>query len=324
MPKDAPEGFRSISADDADFIPVAGGNGARLALYRIKSKATGPVLLVGHATGMAAGSYLPLLKMLGEDLRVYAFDARGHGGSDCGPGLDAETAVATVTLDALALDLRAVAAAVRRDSGADSLFYAAHSISGVAALHLGTAHGHVPWRDLILFEPPVMVGPEHPLHDFAVDDTTNRAAATARRRADWASRETFRERLGSRGVFARFRPDMLTAHVNATLRPTTDGGFRLACDPAIECAFFLSVPKCNVWDRMPDFPMPAHFVGGDPALADPGSAQARWVTLAAPDIAARVPGSRFTVVEKTDHMMVCERPDICRDLIAAMVGEATR
>jgi pimeloyl-ACP methyl ester carboxylesterase len=116
---------------------------------------------------------------------------------------------------------------------------------------------------------------------------------------------------------------MLEAHVRATLRPMPGGGFRLACDPATECAFFLSVPESGVWDRMPDFPLPARFIGGDPALADPGSAQARWVTLAAPDIAARVPGSRFSVVEKCDHMMVCERPDICRDLIFAMVDEAS-
>jgi pimeloyl-ACP methyl ester carboxylesterase len=315
-----PAQFRSIPSADADIVPVTGTNGATLALYRIKSEATGPVLLVGHATGMAAGSYLPLLKTLAENLRVYAFDARGHGGSDCGGDTDAST----ITLDALALDLRAVVEAVQNDSGVSTPFYAAHSISGVAALHLGTAHEYAPWRDLILFEPPVMVGPEHPMHDFAVDDTTKRAAATARRRVDWASRDAFRERLGSRGVFARFRPDMLEAHVRATLRPAKGGGYRLACDPAVECAFFLSVPKSGVWDRMPDFPLPAHFVGGDPALADPGSAQARWVTLAAPDIAARVPGSRFTVVEKTDHMMVCERPDICRDLIVAMVDDAGR
>jgi hypothetical protein len=108
------------------------------------------------------------------------------------------------------------------------------------------------------------------------------------------------------------------------LRPIPDGGFRLACDPAVECAFFLSVPKSGVWDRMPSFPLPARFVGGDPALADPGSAQARWVTLAAPDIAARVPGSRFTAVGNTDHMMVCERPDLCRGLILAMVEESAR
>jgi hypothetical protein len=35
-----------------------------------------------------------------------------------------------------------------------------------------------------------------------------------------------------------------------------------------------------------------------------------------------VPGSRFTVVANTDHMMLCERPDACRDLVFSMIGEA--
>lgn len=325
----APDAFRSIPSDDAFLIPVTGAKGARLALYHLKSSrpkscATGPALLCGHATGMAAGSYLPLLKMLSERFSVYSFDARGHGGSDCGENLSTEAAAASVTMDALALDLRAVADAVRADSGEDKLFYAAHSISGVAALHLGTAHGHAPWHDLVLFEPPVMVGPEHPLHQFSVADTTKRAAATARRRTDWESPAALRDMLGSRGVFARFRPDMLDAHVHATLRPQPGGGYRLACDPAVESASFRSVPESGVWDRLPDFPLPARFISGDPALADPGSAQARWVTLAAPDIAARVPGSHFSIIEDCDHMMVCERPDICRDLICAMVDDAIR
>jgi len=80
-----------------------------------------------------------------------------------------------------------VAARVCADAGTDRLFYAAHSISGVAALHLGTAHGHAPWRDLILFEPPVMIGAEHPLHALSKSDTIKRSQGTARRRADWDS-----------------------------------------------------------------------------------------------------------------------------------------
>jgi len=314
--------FRSIPAADADLLPVAGVNGATLHLHRLKTSVTsGPALLCGHATGMAAGSYLPLLRMLAERVRVYAFDMRGHGGADCGPGFEAAAAAAAVTMDALALDLRAVADRVRADAGTNELFYAAHSISGVAALHLGTAHKHAPWRDLILFEPPVMIGPEHPMHALSKDDTIKRSQGTARRRADWDSPAALRDMLKTRGVFQRFRPDMLDAHVSATLRPKPDGGYRLACEPMVEAAFFRSVPESGAWDRLPDFPLPARFIGGDPALADPGSEQARWVTLAAPDIAARVPGARFAVVENTDHMMVCERPDACRDLILAMVAE---
>ena len=310
----SPDGFRSIPAADADLLPVDAPDGARLALYRLKSESNGPALLWGHATGMAAGSYLPWLRMLATRLRVYAFDARGHGGSDGGPG--------SVTLDALATDLLSVARTVCCDAAADAPFYAAHSIAGVAALHLGTALGQAPWRGLILFEPPVMLGKEHPGYASAFTDTQARAERTARRRAAWPSQAAFHDLLRSRGVFARFCPDMLKAHVQATLRPHGAGGFRLACDPAVESAFFRSVPPSGLWERLPRFPLPARFVGGDPALADPGAEQARWVTTAAADIAARVPGSRFGIVPGCDHMMVCERPDLCRDLVFAMVDAA--
>ena len=309
--------FRSIPAGEAELLPVTGADGARLALYRVTGGAGDrgrPPLLCGHATGMAAGSYLPWFRMLSERVRVYAFDARGHGGSE-GDG-------ASVTLEALARDLLAAAEAACRDAKTDSLFYAAHSISGVAALHLGTALGATPWRDLILFEPPVMVGAAHPRHAHALADTLARAERTERRRPSWPSHAAYRDRLQSGGVFARFRPDMLDAHVQATLRPDGAGGFRLACDPAVEGAFFRSVRSTEVWDSLPAFPLPARFVGGDPGQPDPGSEQARWVTAAAPDIAARVPSARFGMLGGCGHMMICERPDACRDLVFAMVGEA--
>ena len=312
---DAPsDSFRSIPAADAALFHVAAADGAALAVYRLTGSADGPALLCGHATGMAAGSYLPWLRMLSTRARVYAFDARGHGGS--------AGEAASVTLDALAYDLLAVADAVRGDAQAKFLFYVAHSISGVAALQLGAAHGKAPWRDLILFEPPVMVGREHSAHAAAMADTLARAERTARRRAAWPSQAAFLDLLRSRGVFARFRPDMLEAHVRATLRPAAGGGFRLACDPLVESAFFRSVRSSGLWDRLPRFPLPARFVSGDPELADPGAEQARWVTTAASDIAARVPGSRFSMVEGTDHMMICERPEACRDLVFAMLDEA--
>ena len=40
-----------------------------------------PALLFGHANGLAAGSYEPWLRLLARRLWIFAFDARGHGGS---------------------------------------------------------------------------------------------------------------------------------------------------------------------------------------------------------------------------------------------------
>ena len=87
----------------------------------------------------------------------------------------------------------------------------------------------------------------------------------------------------------------------------------------VEAAFFRSVHNTLVWDGLPEFPFPARFVGGDPAIPDPGTSAARWVTAVAGDVAARVSCSRFTVVPNTGHMMVCERPDRCRDLVFDMI-----
>src|SRR3546814_19268304 len=73
--------FLSIPAEAAENFSVAGADGVMLRGYRLHRPESGPALLVGHATGLAAGSYLPWLDMLGVRARVLAYDTRGHGGS---------------------------------------------------------------------------------------------------------------------------------------------------------------------------------------------------------------------------------------------------
>ncbi|MDH3702557.1 MAG: alpha/beta hydrolase [Alphaproteobacteria bacterium] len=314
---------RSIPENKAErfFVPAAGG--INLSVYRLTGPAAsgpGPVLLCGHATGMAAGSYLPWFEMLAHRAVLYAFDARGHGGSDTPPDpLDA-----SVTLDTQADDLAAVTDAVcRRENGAP-VYYAAHSISGAAALHLGIRDGAVPWAGMTLFEPPIMIGRDHQRHPDAMENSAERAQLTERRRARWQSPAAFADKLATHGAFSKFDPAMLAAHCEATLRPDGDE-FELACAPRVEAAFFRSVHNTRVWDGLPKFPFPARFVGGDPEIPDPGTGAARWVTAVAGDVAARVRGSRFTVVPDSGHMMVCERPDRCRDLVFDMIdAEAER
>ena len=305
---------RSIPEAKADRFFVPGAGGVALSVYRLTSSGPGPVLLCGHATGMAAGSYLPWFEMLARCAVVYAFDARGHGGSDTPP----EPLDTSVTLDTQADDLAAVTDAIcRRENGAP-VFYAAHSISGAAALHLGNRERAVPWIGMTLFEPPIMIGPDHPRHRDAMENSAERAQLTERRRARWRSPTDFAGKLATHGAFSKFDPEMLAAHCQATLRPAGDD-YVLACAPRVEAAFFRSVHNTRVWDGLPDFPFPAHFVGGDPSVPDPGTTSARWVTAVAGDVAARVSGSRFTVVPNSGHMMVCERPDACRDLVFDMI-----
>src|SRR5258708_35030311 len=73
---------RFLSLRDAvDWFEVTVSDGARLPIYEAGGAQSAPALLVGHANGLAAGSYGPWLRDLARDFRVFAFDARGHGGS---------------------------------------------------------------------------------------------------------------------------------------------------------------------------------------------------------------------------------------------------
>src|SRR3546814_2386571 len=121
----------SIPDRDAEVFTITSRDGVALRLYRLRrGRPGGPALLWGHANGFAAGSYLPLLEELCEDFPVFAFDARGHGGSQQPPAPFGRT----LHIDRYTEDLGLHVARVRECIGDAPLFYAAHSFSGVAAL----------------------------------------------------------------------------------------------------------------------------------------------------------------------------------------------
>lgn len=319
------ERFRSIPATHADLIPVAGDGGLTLNLYRLHGRgADRPALLFGHACGFAAGSYLPLLAACGEVAQVFAFDARGHGGSDAPPP-DA----ATYNLDRLALDLARIAGAVAATTAAP-IFYVGHSMGATALLRLGSRHpepfARVPWRGLWLFEPPVFPSADQPAYAESVHKDQALIARTATRRAHWASRDTFIAAMTGRGPFRHMTPTALAAHAAATLRPAADGdGVALCCSPAIEACTYQAFGDDSTFQALGAFPrdIPLHLVAGDATDRDTRS----WVTFFAPVLAGHLrlnlTGSsprRFTALADRGHLMPLEDAEMTWDLIRAFLS----
>src|SRR5579883_3260895 len=145
-----PERFLSL-ADAVDVVDIGTSDGARLPVYEAGGAQDSPALLVGHANGLAGGSYAPWLRALTRDFRVFAFDARGHGGSSWPEG-PLET---VFSIDRLADDLREIAAALRSRLGARPLHYAGHSLSAAAAVRIATRGECLPFDGITLFEPPI-------------------------------------------------------------------------------------------------------------------------------------------------------------------------
>lgn len=296
-------GFRSLP--DTPCFTVASADGAVLPIYTLDGPAGAPSLLFGHANGLAAGSYAPWLRALAQHFAVFAFDARGHGGAHWPEGpLDQ-----VFHVDRFADDLARIAAAVAARRGGVPLHYAGHSLGAAAALSLVARDGALPWARTVLFEPPVFPPPDSPHRAEAERMQTPLIERSATRRARWESPDALFEVLSKRGVFARFRPDLLAAHCRATLKPLAEGGFTLACPPAVESAIFRAHRVADTWRHMAPVDNPIRLVSGDPALPERG-----WVSAVMPDMAAAL-AAALTVLPGAGHMMICEQPEACRDLL---------
>jgi pimeloyl-ACP methyl ester carboxylesterase len=296
----------ATSGEADESFTLATPDGALLPVYRWQGPAGAPALLFAHANGLAALSYGPWLAALAADLEVFAYDARGHGRSLWAEGgLDA-----VFHVDRFADDLALAAAAVAARGGGRPLLLGAHSLGAAAALRLAARGGALAWDACLLFEPPIFPDAASPHHAEAAPKQLQLVELSAQRRAFWDSPEALERRLAQRPMFQRFRADLLAAHCRASLSPRPEGGFRLACPPAVESAIFRNHRRADTWQRLPAVGVPVHLVGGDPSLPDRG-----WVSAVLPEMAARLPAAQLTTLAGTSHMMIFEAPETCRGLV---------
>jgi hypothetical protein len=314
--------FRSLPPPLAADVAVAGDGGLDLRLYRLRdAPPDGPVLLWGHCGSAAAGSYRPLLEDLARDHCVFAFDARGHGGSAAPPpAAPPAGGRGLYHPDCFARDLAAIARRVAALMPGRPIHYAAHSLNAAAFLRLGSCMPEVfttlPWGRAVLFEPPLFPPPDDPAHGEAADKNRLLVARTAVRRRAWPSREAMVDYLAGRGIFAAFSRDHLAIHVAATLRPA-GSGYELACAPEIEATMYGAFRDDSTWRALGRFPHPerVQLVGGDP-----DAPERDWVTAIVAGVARQLRDAQFSTWRHHGHFMVFEDPARAGRLIRSWIA----
>ena len=177
-----------------------------------------PPVVLCHATGFHGRCWDPVVEHL-PDRHIYAPDLRGHGGSSKhGPPCHWRAFGEDIARLAGTLDIAGATGAGHSMGG--------HAVTLAAALAPGA------FSRLVLFDPVIRP-------PGAYGSLWAGAEFVERRRNHWKSPEEMYERFRSRPPFQSWRPAALRSYCDHALAPAAeDGGFLLACPPAIEADIY--------------------------------------------------------------------------------------
>jgi pimeloyl-ACP methyl ester carboxylesterase len=262
-----------------------------------------PVLHFAHATGLNAGTYVPLLSRLADRFRVRAWDARGHGFTT----LPADPA-RLATWERYVRDLGRL---LEMLDGGGPWLLAGHSMGATVSIELAATRPDLV-RGVVAVDPPMIA----PARVDEIDATraaggqvdAEIASRAERRRAIWPDRATVRAAYDRRGAFTTWPDEWLDGYLDGGLVAAGDD-VALACAPAWEAATFRGV-STTIWQRMKALDRPLTLLV---------ATEASTVAPEAPEMVARLaPHARQRVVEGATHFLPMEHPDIVIAEIEAM------
>ena len=271
-------------------------DGAILPIYELIGCQNGPPVLFAHGCGFSARSCLPFLSHLTEHTRVFAYDARGHGGAYWPDG----PAAAVFSPGRFADDLLTVAKVVMQEAGAHPHFVG-HSLGAGTALWALMGAPSSPFATVTLFEPNIFPPPEAPERAEAEQKNRRLIDVARSRRAEWASPAELAKKLTR--VFAGFSQTAALIHAYATLRQLGEYRWRLCCPPAIEAAIFENHQDDRLWKLLPTISKHVVLISADPDRPD-----REWVTSCMQSVGSLLSNCEMQVIANSTHLLVMTLP----------------
>jgi pimeloyl-ACP methyl ester carboxylesterase len=218
----------------------------------------GPPALLHHANGFCAAVWGPVADRLRHRFRVFAMDARGHGGSS------KPTDPAAYHWSNFGLDALGVAEVLSERHGPLALGLG-HSFGGTA-LVLAAIERPALFERLVLLDPIIL--PSDPEMRARIGRGNSLAEGARRRRSIWESRSSVLDSWADRDTFAGWKRRALELYVGFGFAERPDGRVELCCPREAEAAIFdqngsvdvmgllprLETPTLVLWARRGDFP----------------------------------------------------------------------
>jgi pimeloyl-ACP methyl ester carboxylesterase len=271
-------------------------DGAILPIYELFGCRNGPPILFAHGCGFSAGSCLPFLSHLAERARVFAYDARGHGGAYWPDG----PAAAVFSPARFADDLLTVVRVVAQRAGSRPHFVG-HSLGAGTALWSLLRTYSNPFATVTLFEPNVFPSLASPARAEAEQKNRRLIHAARLRRAELTGPAELAQKFMR--AFAGFSENGALIHAHATLYRVDDYRWRLCCPPAVEAAIFENHQDDRLWKLLPTIAQRVVLISADPLRPD-----REWVTSCMQSVASLLGHCEARVIPDSTHLLVMTLP----------------
>lgn len=286
----------ALPAPSAAFDVVL-DDGAKIRVRR-HGNPDGIRILLSHGNGFAADAYFPYWRHFLDAFDLVIFDFRNHG-------QNVPVEPANHTYAQLVRDLERVIQEVRSRLGQKKTVGIFHSMSARTAMKHAIEVGWR-WDALMLFDPPDVPPPGHPLYDaMAVFEARLTEFARNRRRTFASVDELTQEYLQSRAT-RNWVPGEHELMARSVLRKNPDGeSFALVCAPENEGGIYAEAMTLNLWPAAKEFGGPVKLIGADPG------AKGAPATAAANQALGTEGGYDYNFVAGTGHLLQIEKPEEC-------------
>jgi pimeloyl-ACP methyl ester carboxylesterase len=282
------------------LLSVESTDGVSVAVHELGPSASGPPLLISHATGFCGHAYAPIALALGDRFHTLAMDHRGHGATRPPPGWESGR---DVDWRRFGDDTLAVARAI---DGRGQLVGFGHSMGG-ASLLMAAHRDPSLFARLVLFEPIA-----RPATDETIDASGWPIVVGARRRKPvFPSFQAAFDNFDRKMPLSLMTAESLLGYVEHGLRPTSDGQVELCCPPELEAAIFELGPHNCVWDLLAEIDMPVLVVAG---AYEPDQPSATAI-----EIAEELPRGELLVLPEQGHLGPFSHPHEVAGVISAFM-----
>lgn len=292
-----------------EVLTVEAHDGAVI-LARRHGNPGGPRVYLSHGNGFAIQGYYVYWRHFLDDFEVVLHDIRNHG---MNPFHDADAH----HYGNFVKDWQTLRDAVEAEWGAKPSAGLHHSAAALTTLNHIHDTGWM-WDALVLFDPPIMPGPDHPMREEAQVFEDFMASFAAKRPDRFKEPQELADGFKANKGLAGWAPGSHELMARSILRQETEtGDWVLACPRQVESDLYAANKRSELWGKLP-----AATPHGERILVINGDPTLPWAKVPSklgPELSVTF-GLQQTHVAGTSHLLQLEEPEQCaaltRDFLA--------